>query len=104
MRTGREARSDDHGLMDRLGACLLGGRMYPCYAQHWSAIRQAPDRPLPITGKSPHAAERRLEQLRAADAAPCAVRDAASATWHEAHLLRHVDEVRELMSREGKDI
>jgi hypothetical protein len=42
-----DAWSEDYGLMDRVDACLLGGRMYPGYEQYWTAIRQAPDQPRP---------------------------------------------------------
>jgi len=99
-----EAWSDDYGLMDRIDACLLGGRMYPGYEQYWTAIQQAPDRPLPMTGKLPHPSE--LTWSRFAQRTPHYVLSATlpAVTWPHARLLRQVNDVVELKARPGKDI
>ena len=99
-----EAWSEDYGLMDRIDACLLGGRMYPGYEQYWSAIQQAPDRPLPMTGKLAHPAE--LTWSEFARRTPHYVLSAtlASVTWAHTRLLRHVNDVGELKARAGRDI
>jgi dihydrofolate reductase len=99
-----QAWSDDYGLMGRIDACLLGGRMYPGYENYWSAIRNAPDRPLPMTGRLPQPAERAWSDF--AQRTPHYVLSATlpSAAWPQTRLLRHVDEVRELKAREGRDI
>jgi dihydrofolate reductase len=99
-----EAWSDDYGLMERIDACLLGGRMYPGYEHYWTTMQQSPDRPLPMTGKLPH-----LDELKWSDFAertPHYVLSATlrSVTWPQSHLLRHVNEVRDLKDRPGKDI
>ena len=44
--------SEEYGLMPEIDACLLGGVMYAGYERYWSAILEnAPDQPLPMTGK-----------------------------------------------------
>jgi hypothetical protein len=40
-----EAWSEDYGLADRIDACLLGGRMYPGYEQHFPSEGDAPCHP-----------------------------------------------------------
>ncbi len=99
-----EAWSDDYGLTDRVDACLLGGGMYPGYEQYWTAIRDAPDQPLPMTGKLPLPAE--LLWSRFAQCTPHYVlsKTLESATWPHTTLLREVSEVAALKARVGKDI
>lgn len=99
-----DAWSEDYGLMDRIDACLLGGRMYPGYEQYWTAIQQAPDHPLPMTGKLAHPAE--LAWSDFARRTPHYVLSATlpSVSWTHTRLLRHVDEVRELKAQAGRDI
>lgn len=99
-----EAWSEDYGLMDRIDACLLGGRMYPGYEQYWTAIQQAPDRPLPMTGKLAHPAE--LTWSDFARRTPHYVLSATlpSVSWTHTRLLRHVNDVRELKAQAGRDI
>jgi dihydrofolate reductase len=99
-----DAWSEDYGLMARIDACLLGGRMYPGYEQYWTAIRQAPDQPLPMTGKLPHPAE--LVWSDFVERTPHYVLSTtlSSVSWPQTRLLRHADQVRELKAQAGKDI
>ncbi len=99
-----DAWSEDYGLMERIDACLLGGRMYPGYEQYWTAIHQAPDRPLPMTGKLPHPAELKWSDF--AQRTPHYVLSATlpSVTWPQTRLLRHVNDVRALKAQAGEDI
>jgi dihydrofolate reductase len=99
-----DAWSEDYGLMGRIDACLLGGRMYPGYEQYWTAIRQAPERPLPMTGKLPHPAELRWSDF--AQRTPHYVLSATlpSVNWPQTRVLRHLNEVSELKAQAGKDI
>lgn len=99
-----EAWSEDYGLMDRIDACLLGGRMYPGYEQYWTAIQQSPDVPLPMTGKLAHPAE--LTWGAFAKQTPHYVLSSTlpSVGWVHTRLLRHVDDVRGLKTQPGKDI
>ena len=99
-----EAWSDDYGLMDRIDACLVGGRMYPGYEQYWTAIQQAPDQPLPMTGKRAHPAE--LMWSNFARRTPHYVLSATlpAVTWTHTRLLRRLDDVRDLKNQAGKDV
>lgn len=99
-----DAWAEDYGITGRIDACLLGGRMYPGYEQYWTAIRQAPDQPLPMTGRLPHASELRWSEF--ARHTPhyvlsTTLRDVA---WPLTRVLRHADAVRELKAQSGKDI
>ena len=99
-----DAWSEDYGLMARIDACLLGGRMYPGYEQYWTAIQQAPEQPLPMTGKLAHPAE--LTWSKFARLTPHYVLSGtlASVTWAHTRILRRLDEVREMKAQAGKDI
>jgi dihydrofolate reductase len=99
-----EAWSEDYGLMERIDACLLGGRMYPGYEQYWTAIQQAPDRALPMTGRLAHPAE--LVWSEFARRTPHYVLSTTlqSAAWPQTRFLRDIADVRELKARTGKDI
>lgn len=99
-----EAWSEDYGLMDRIDACLLGGRMYPGYEQYWTAIQHAPAQPLPMTGRLAHPAE--LAWSNFARRAPHYVLSATlpAVTWTQSRVLRKLDEVRELKEQTGKGI
>lgn len=99
-----DAWSEDYGLMERIDACLLGGRMYPGYEQHWTAIQQAPDVPLPMTGQLAQPAERVWSDF--ARRTPHFVLSASLATvaWPNTRVLRHVDEVLALKRQPGKAI
>jgi dihydrofolate reductase len=90
--------------MDRIDACLLGGRMYPGYEQYWTAIQQAPEQPLPMTGKLAHPAE--LTWSNFARRTPHYVLSATlpAVTWTQSRVLRKLNEVRELKEQTGKDI
>ena len=99
-----DAWSEDYGLTARIDTCLLGGRMYPGYEQYWTAIRQAPDQPLPMTGRLPHPAE--LVWSDFVERTPHYVLSTtlSSVTWPQTRLLRNVDQIRELKAQAGKDI
>ena len=99
-----DAWSEDYGLMERVDACLLGGRMYPGYEQYWSAIRQAPDQPLPMTGKLPHPAELRWSEFVQRTPHYVLSSTLKAVSWPQTHLLRHADAVRDLKAQAGKDI
>jgi dihydrofolate reductase len=98
------AWSEDYGLMERVDACLLGGRMYPGYEQYWTAIRQAPDQPLPMTGKLPHLAELRWSEFVQRTPHYVLSTTLEAVNWPQTHLLQHADAVRDLKAQAGKDI
>jgi dihydrofolate reductase len=99
-----EAWSEDYGLIERIDACLLGGRMYPGYEQYWTAIQQAPDVPLPMTGKLAHPAERAWSDFARHTPHYVISTTLATPAWPHTHVLRHLDDVRDLKRQAGKDI
>jgi dihydrofolate reductase len=98
------AWSEDYGLMDQVDACVLGGRMYPGYEEYWTAIQNAPDEPLPMTGKP--AAREELPWSRFAAKTPHYVLSNTlnSANWPMTRFLRSNDDVAALKRQPGKDI
>ena len=98
------AWSEDYGLLERIDACLLGGRMYPGYEQYWTAIRQAPDQPLPMTGRQPHPSELRWSEFVRRTPHYVLSTTLQTVGWPQARLLRHADAVRDLKAQVGKDI
>ena len=99
-----DAWSDDYGLTAQVDACVLGGGMYPGYEQYWSAIQNAPDRPLPMTGKAPTPAE--LEWARFAAQTPHYVLSStlASAVWPKTRFVQGLKDITALKQKPGKDI
>lgn len=96
---------DNYGLMPQIDACLLGGGMYTGHEQYWSAIEEAePDKPLPITGTVPSAAE--VEWARFATQIPHYVlsNTLTTANWSRTRFLRDLDEVAAIKQQSGKDI
>lgn len=98
------AWSEDYGLIDKIDACILGGRMYPGYEQYWTAIQSAPDQPLPMTGKP--AAPEELPWARFAAKTPHYVlsNTLSSANWPTTKFLRSADDVAALKRQSGNDI
>lgn len=99
-----EAWSEDYGLTPQINACVLGGGMYPGYEQYWTAIQNAPDKPLPMTGKLPMPAE--IEWSRFAAQTPHYVlsRTLTSARWPKTSFVRRLEDITALKQQPGKDI
>src|SRR3990167_10393146 len=99
-----EAWSDGYELMPQVDACLLGAGMYPGYEQYWSAIQNAPDKPLPMTGKLPASDE--LEWAGFAAKTPHYVlsRSLTSVLWPTTRFVRSLEDIAALKQQSGKDI
>jgi dihydrofolate reductase len=99
-----DAWSDDYGLTPQVDACVLGGRMYPGYEQYWTAIRDEPDKPHPLSGQVPTPAE--VDWARFAAQTPHYVLSSTltSAGWPKTSFLRSLDEIAALKQQPGKDI
>ena len=106
-----DAWSDNYDVLPRVDAALLGGGMYPGYEQYWTAIRERPDEPIPMTaapprwaGKMPTPGE--VDYARFTAQAPHYVlsRTLTSATWSNTSFVRGLDEVAALKKQPGKDI
>ena len=99
-----EAWSEDYGLMPQVDACLLGAGMYPGYEQYWTAIQNEPDKPLPMTGKLPTAAEVEWARFAAHTAHYVLSGTLASALWPKTSFLRRIEDIAALKQKPGKDI
>lgn len=98
------AWSEEYGLTPHIGACLLGGGMYPGYEKYWTAIQAAGDAPLPMTGKTPDADEVKWGQVAAQIPHYVLSRTLTHAQWPKTTFLRSLDEVAALKSQSGRDI
>ena len=96
--------SEDYGITPQVDACLLGGGMYSGYEQYWTAIQNAPAKPLPMTGKFPTPGE--IEWARFAARTPHYVlsNSLSSATWPLTKFVRGLDDIDALKKENGKDI
>lgn len=99
-----EAWSEDYGLTPRIGACLLGGGMYPGYERYWSGIQSDPDTPAWITGTPPTPAE--LEWADFIRRTPHYVLSTKldATLWPNTRILRSARDVAELKKQPGEDI
>jgi dihydrofolate reductase len=96
--------SDHYDVMGRVDACLLGGNMYPGYEQYWSAIRDAPSQPLPMTGKLPTPGEVAYGRFTAQTPHYVLSSSLTTARWPNTSFLRGIEQVRALKQQPGKDI
>jgi len=99
-----EAWSEDYGLTPRIGACLLGGGMYPGYERYWSGIQAEPDKPAWITGTPPTAAEREWADFIKRTPHYVLSTTLDTMLWPDTTMLRTAGDVAELKREPGKDI
>jgi dihydrofolate reductase len=99
-----DAWSEDYDLTSQIDSCVLGGGMYPGYESYWTAVQNAPDRPLPMTGKPPTPEE--LEWGRFASQTPHFVlsNSLTTALWPKTGFLRRLQELATLKQQQGKNI
>lgn len=98
------AWSEDYDLSDQIDACLQGGAMYRGYEQYWSAMRDDPNGPSPMTGTIPTEGE--LDWLARIPKLPHYVlsRTMSESRWPNTRFLRSIDDIAELKTQPGKDI
>ena len=99
-----ESWSEDYDLTGQIDACVLGGGMYPGYERYWTAIRDAPHEPLPMTGKLPTPAETAWGRFTARTPHYVLSRSLDAAGWPLTRFLRSLDELAALKQQPGKDI
>ena len=99
-----DAWQDDYGVIDNADACVLGGGMYPGYERYWTAVQDAPDKPLPMTSKMPTPKEVEYARFTARTPHYVLSRTMQSAAWPLTTFLRGVGDVAALKQRPGKDI
>jgi dihydrofolate reductase len=99
-----EAWSEDYGLSPQIGACVLGGGMYPGYERYWTGIQNEPNKPAWINGKAPAPAE--IEWARFAGHVPHYVlsNTLTSALWPNTRFVRSLEDIATLKREPGKDI
>lgn len=96
--------SRDYGLTPQIDACLLSGRMYPGYEGYWTGLQDAPDRPLPMTGKLPTQDEIKWARFIAQVPHYVLSNTLTSAHWPNTHFLRRLGDVSSLKQAPGKAI
>ena len=99
-----ETWEDPFDLLPQIDTCILGGGMYPGYAQYWRAILANPQGALPFTGKV--ASKGEIEYAHFADKTPHIVlsKTLGEVTWQNTRLVRSLDEIRALKQQPGKDM
>lgn len=90
--------------MAQVDTCVLGAGMYPGYEQYWSAVLEAPNAPLPFSGKAATAGE--IDYARWAHETPHIVlsKSMQSATWEATRIVGEFDAIAQLKQQPGKDI
>ena len=96
--------ADDYGVMEEVDACLLGAGMYPGYEQYWTAVQNASDQPLPMTGRLPTPEE--MDWARFAARTPHYVLSGTLtlARWSNTRFLRRPEDVAALKREPGRNI
>lgn len=99
-----EAWSEDYGLTPQIGACLIGGGMYPGYERYWTGLQAEPGKPAWITGSPPTPAELEWAEFAARTPHYVLSKSLTSAAWPNTSFIRDLDEVAGLKDQPGKDI
>lgn len=96
--------SEDYGLSDHIGACVLGAGMYPTYEEYWSAIIDHPERENPVSGTMPTEDEK--EWARRIPGLPHHVLSHGDPElgWDNAGVLHDLDAVRRLKEDATDDV
>lgn len=93
---------EDYGLMPQIDARVLGAGMYPGYEQYWTAIQDAPDKPLPKTGKLPTPAEIEWGRFAAQTRHYVLSRTLTSARWPKTIFARGLKDITALNKSRAK--
>jgi dihydrofolate reductase len=99
-----ETWEDPFDLLPQIDTCILGGGMYPGYAQYWRAILDNPEGILPFTGKV--ASKGEIDYAHFADKTPHIVLSNTldEVTWTNTRIVRDVEAIRKLKQQTGKDM
>jgi dihydrofolate reductase len=99
-----ESWSDGYDVISRADTCVLGGGMYPGYEGYWTAVRNAPDQPLPMTGRMPTPEEVAYARFTAQTPHYVLSTTLTTAAWPTTRFLRGLEDVAALKKQSGKDI
>jgi len=99
-----ETWEDPFDLLPQIDTCILGGGMYPGYAEYWRAILANPEGILPFTGKV--ASKGEIDYAHFADKTPHIVlsKTLGEVTWKNTRIVRDIEEIRKLKQQPGKDM
>lgn len=98
------AWSEDYGLTQQIDACVIGGGMYPGYEKYWTAIQNAGDQPLPMTGKLPTPEETKWGHFAARTPHYVLSTTLTHSQWPNTRFLRSLEAIASLKQSPGKDI
>jgi dihydrofolate reductase len=98
------AWSEDYGLTPQVDAVVIGGGMYPGYEQYWTAIKNQPDQPHPLTGKAPTPSEIEWSHFAAQTPHYVLSNTLTSAAWPQTRFIRKAEEIAGFKEQPGKDI
>jgi dihydrofolate reductase len=98
------AWSDDYGLTPQIGACVLGGGMYPGYERYWTTIQNASDRPIGTTGSALAKAEITWARFSAYTPHYVLSRTLTKVLWPNTSIIGGLEEIASLKQQPGKDI
>jgi dihydrofolate reductase len=104
MTTDEEVWKEEFEMLDHIDTLILGRKMYPGYAQYWMSVLANPNDPLPENGS--FASKYHIAYAAFADKTPHFVlsKTLDKVAWKNTQIIRHVDEIRELKKKRGKDI
>jgi dihydrofolate reductase len=95
------------GLDDMVGqfdTCLLGANMYPGYEQYWTAVRTAPESPLPFSGLKATAGEVQYAEFAYATPHIIISTQLQRVAWPHTQIVRSMADVDALKQGSGKSI
>jgi dihydrofolate reductase len=98
------AWADDYGLTPQIGACVLGGDMYPGYEQYWTAVQSATATPSWVTGSALAKAETAWARFSAYTPHYVLSRTLTQVIWPNTIIVRGLEEIASLKQQSGKDI
>jgi dihydrofolate reductase len=91
-------------MVSQFDTCLLGATMYPGYEQYWTAVRDAPQEPLPFSGLKATAGEMQYAEFAYSTPHIVLSSQLQSAAWSNSKIVRSLHEVVELKERNGRSI
>ena len=98
------AWSDDYGLTPQIGACVLGGGMYPEYERYWTEVQNATDKPIGITDSALARAEIAWARFSAYTPHYVLSSTLTKVLWPNTNIIRGLEEIVSLKQQPGKDI
>ncbi len=99
-----ETWEDPFDLLPQIDTCILGGGMYPGYAQYWRAILTNPGGILPFTGKAASKGEIDYAQFAKKILHIVLSKTLDKVAWKNTRVVRDVEEIRNMKEQPGKDM